>query len=138
MQISSIYPVLMTRDVPGSAEFFRSSFGFETTFESDWYVSLRHGQWELAVVDAAHPTIPAGQGTPAAGALLNIEVDDVDAEYQRLVVDGPLEPLLELRSEDFGQRHFIVAGPEGVLVDVITEIPPSPEFLAQFAEGAAV
>ena len=44
--------------------------------------------------------IPARfRGTAAAGLLLNFEV------------------------EDFGQRHFIVADPNGILIDVITEIP---------------
>ena len=89
---------------------------------------MRRQAWELAVVQADHPTVPAlRRGTPAGGLLLNVEVDDVDAEYQRLVLDGPLTALLSLRSEDFGQRHFIVAGPDGVLIDVITEIPPSGE-----------
>jgi uncharacterized glyoxalase superfamily protein PhnB len=63
-----------------------------------------------------------------AGLILNIEVDDVDEEYQRLVEQGGLKPALSLRSEDFGQRHFILADPSGVLVDVITEIPIAPRY----------
>lgn len=137
MSISSIYPVLMTSDVAAASVFFRDWFGFETTFETDWYVSLRNDAWELAVVDAAHPTVPAGRGTPAAGLLINIEVDDVDSYHRRLVVDGPLDELLSLRSEDFGQRHFIVAGPDGVLVDVITEIPPTAEYVDSFVSDEA-
>ena len=50
----------------------------------------------------------------------SLEVDDVDTAYQRLVIEGPLEAVLSLRSEDFGQRHFILAGPDGVLIDVIS------------------
>ena len=41
--------------------------------------------------------------------------------------------VLPLRSEDFGQRHFIVSDPGGVLVDVITPIEPSVEFAAAYA-----
>ena len=137
MTVSSIYPVLMATDVAAAASFFRDWFGFQSTFESDWYVSLRNGAWELAVVDADHSTIPAGRGTPASGVLINLEVDDVDEYHRRLVVEGPLDELLSLRSEDFGQRHFIVAGPDGVLVDVITEIPPAPAYADGFvAEDA--
>ena len=47
---------------------------------------------------------------------VSVEVDDVDAEWERLVVRAGLRPVLPLRSEDFGQRHFIVADPAGVLV----------------------
>lgn len=130
--ICSIYPVLMSEDVAAAAQFFRHWFEFETTFETGWYVSLRRDRWELAVVDAGHPTVPARWATPTAGLLLNIEVDDVDAYHRRLVVDGGLTEALALRSEDFGQRHFIVAGPDGVLIDVITEIPPSADFADAF------
>jgi uncharacterized glyoxalase superfamily protein PhnB len=70
------------------------------------------------------------------GLLLNFEVADVDAEWERLVVRGGLRPELELRSEAFGQRHFIVADPDGVLIDVITPIAPSDEYADSFVGQA--
>jgi uncharacterized glyoxalase superfamily protein PhnB len=140
MSTTSVYPVLMATDVPAAAGFLRDWFGFETTFETDWYVSLRHGRWELAVLDPAHATVPEGYGAPAAGVLLNLEVDDVDVEHRRLVVEGGLREVLALRTEEFGQRHFIVAGPagvlDGVLVDVITEIEPGEEYAEAFVDTA--
>ena len=77
----------------------------------------------------------AGRGR-VAGLLLNFEVEDVDAEYARAQVAG-LPVLQELRDEAFGQRHFITQDPNGVLIDVITPIPPSPEFLAQYQAAAS-
>ncbi|MEU4423259.1 VOC family protein [Actinoplanes sp. NPDC024001] len=133
MALTSWYPVLMTGDVAATAAFYRKHFGFESTFEADWYVSLRRDRWELAVLDRDHETIPAAYRGPAAGGmLLNLEVDDVDAEWERLVGGGALEPLLPIRTEAFGQRHFIVAGPDGVMIDVITNVEPSEEFAAGF------
>lgn len=78
----------------------------------------------------------AARDPPSAleGVILNFEVEDVDAEWDRLVVGQGLRPELELRSEDFGQRHFIVADPNGVLIDVITPIAPTAEFAGQFVE----
>ncbi|WP_181783711.1 VOC family protein [Pseudonocardia pini] len=125
MTLTSVYPVLMSADVPAAARFYREWFGFEPTFEADWYVSLKNGPWELAILDPAHETVPAGFGRPVAGMLLNLEVTDVDAEYARL---AHLPIVLPLRSEDFGQRHFIVEAPDGVLVDVITPIPLTGEY----------
>ncbi|MGB5935893.1 MAG: hypothetical protein WBG76_08520, partial [Ornithinimicrobium sp.] len=87
---------------------------------------------ELAILDADHPTVPVGYGTPSAGVLINLEVDDVDAVHQRLVVDGHFETVRSLRSEDFGQRHFIFAGPDDVLIDVITPIEPSAEYATAY------
>lgn len=129
MTLTSFYPVLMTNNVAAASAFYRKNFGFQVTFEADWYVSFRRDQWELAVMDASHQTIPeAARGKVAAGLLLNLEVEDVDAEYARLVTDGGFTPLLDIRSEDFGQRHFIIEGPDGVLIDVITPIEVSGEF----------
>ncbi len=128
MNLTSFYPVLGTTRIKESHAFYAEWFGFEATFESDWYVSLRRGRHELALLDPTHPTIPSGFGRPAQGLLLNFEVEDVDAEWRRLVVDGGLRAELELRSEDFGQRHFIVADPNGILIDVITPIEPTGEY----------
>lgn len=130
----NLYPVLGTNDVAASARFYREHFGFESSFEADWYVSLRHPEpphAEIAVLDATHETIPADHRTPARGMLVNLEVDDVDEVAARLASAGV--PIVQpLRSEAFGQRHVIVLDPGGVLVDVITEIPPSPEYRAAF------
>jgi catechol 2,3-dioxygenase-like lactoylglutathione lyase family enzyme len=132
MNVSSFYPVICTDRVAESRDFYTRLFGFEVTFEADWYVSLRRGEAELALLDHTHPTIPAAYRRPVRGMLLNFEVDDVDAEWERLVGQEGLKPELEIRSEEFGQRHFIVADPSGVLIDVITEIAPSGEFAAHF------
>ncbi len=132
MRLTSFYPVVMTERLTETSDFYRDHFGFELTFEADWYISLKRGEWELAILAPGHGTIPAGFGKPVQGLLLNFEVDDVDAEHRRLVVISGLTEALSLRSEDFGQRHFIVADPNGVLIDVIQEIPPTGEFAEQF------
>lgn len=127
------YPVLCADDVAASARFYREHFGFDVAFETDWYVSLRHPDAgsELAILDPTHESVPEGYGTTARGVLVNLELDDVDAVAARLDAAGV--PVVQaLRSEPFGQRHVIVRDPGGVLVDVITEIEPSPEFLAAF------
>jgi catechol 2,3-dioxygenase-like lactoylglutathione lyase family enzyme len=133
MSTTSIYPVLMASDVAAAGRFYTDVLGMEPVFTSDWYVSLRRGSWELAVLDAEHATIPESHcGVPARGVLVNLEVDDVDAVHERVVAAGH-EIVLPLRNEDFGQRHFILAAPDGVLVDVITPIEPSAEVAAQYA-----
>ncbi|MGB3633249.1 MAG: VOC family protein, partial [Rubrobacteraceae bacterium] len=131
----SFYPGLMAEDVEESARFYTEHMGFEPTFESDWYVSLKHREnpaYELAILSPAHETIPEGfRGERASGLLLNFEVSDAKAEYKQLKEAG-LQIVLPLRDEPFGQRHFIGVGPDGVMLDVIEEIEPSPEFAEQF------
>ncbi|HEB90064.1 MAG TPA: glyoxalase [Deltaproteobacteria bacterium] len=136
MKTTQYYPVLMTDRVAATAAFYREHFRFETRFDSDWYVHLRSSEDDsvhLAIVRKDHETIPeeARDGSSAAGLLLNFEVDDVDAEFDRALAAG-LPILRSLRDEPFGQRHFITRDPNGVLIDVIKPIPPSAEFLAQY------
>lgn len=138
MKITSFYPVLMVDDVAATAQFYVRHFGFEAAFSSDWYVHLAitsDPRVNLAILQGDHTTIPTeGQGR-VTGMLLNFEVDDVDAVHARLAEEG-LPMLLSLRDEAFGQRHFITRDPNGVLIDVIKPIPPSPEFATQYRDDA--
>lgn len=138
MRITSYYPVIMTRNVEGTAAFYIEHFGFWPLFTSDWYVHLQSGadpSVNLAVLDCRHDTVPAEARKPAAGLILNFEVEDPDALYGEVQARG-LPILVPLRDEPFGQRHFITADPNGVLIDIIKPIPPSPAFAAQYEAGA--
>ena len=138
MRTTSYYPVVMTDDVAGTVAFYTAHFGFAALFSSEWYAHLQSEVDEkvtLAVLDGRHETIPAVARGKVSGLILNFEVEDVDAVHARLRAAG-LPILLALRDEDFGQRHFITADPNGVLIDVITPIPPSAEFAALYAASA--
>ncbi len=132
------YPVILTGDVAGTAAFYCSHFSFEPLFTSDWYMHLlstENRRVNLAIVDGDHPTVPeAGRGR-AAGLILNFEVKDVDAEYEKALAAG-LPILWTLRDEEFGQRHFVTADPNGVMIDIIKPIPPSAEFAARYPQPA--
>ncbi|TNC43128.1 glyoxalase [Rubellimicrobium rubrum] len=138
MRITSYYPVLMVQEVAPIAAFYVSHFDFRPLFETDWYVHLQKSDdpsVNLAVLQGDHVTIPEPARGRAGGVLLNFEVDNVDAVHARLVAEG-LPILLALRNETFGQRHFITADPSGVLIDVITPIPPDEAYTAQFRPEA--
>lgn len=138
MKITSYYPVIASENVSVARDFYERHLGFVAVFESDWYVHLAHPEFEfvvLAIVASDHETIPLAGRTAAKGLLLNFEVEDVDGEYQRMS-DAGLKLLLPLRDEAFGQRHFIVQGPDGVMIDMIKPIAPSAEFSAGYLQGA--
>ncbi|MFP3392580.1 VOC family protein [Brevibacillus sp. SIMBA_040] len=136
MKVNSFYPVILTEQVTASSAFYIEHFGFDPVFEADWYVSLKNNHsippFELAILDSTHTTIPAGFRQNTHGLILNFEVDDVDAEYERLIKKVGLPLHLDIRDEAFGQRHFITSDPNGVLIDIITVIPPSEDFSTQY------
>ena len=134
MRPTSYYPVLGCRDVAASRDFYVRHFDFEIGFEADWYVHLRHRtapEVNLALLAHDHPSVPAAHRRPADGPVLNFETDDVDGFYDRCR-QAALPIALELRDEDWGQRHFILVDPGGVLVDVIKVVPPSAEYAAAY------
>lgn len=134
MSVTSLYPVLMSRDVDAAASFYRDFIGFETTFESDWYVSLRLGEFELAILAHDHPTVPDGYRELPRGMIVNLEVSDVDAVHTQLAGKTEANVVLPLRDEDFGQRHFIVAAPDGVLLDIIQPVAPSEDYASAYVQ----
>ncbi len=138
MKCTQFYPVIMTDDVAGTARFYQEHFSFAPSFESDWYVHLQSREDEkvnIAILQGDHETVPQSGRGKVSGLIINFEVEDVDAEYDKARAAG-LTLLLPLRDEPFGQRHFITQDPNGVLIDVIKPIPPSEEFLKQYAADA--
>ena len=78
----------------------------------------------LAFMHSEHPSSPP---TPAPfrgdGSFLTFQVEDAEAEYQRLVEAG-LTCDLELTDEPWGQRRFGVVDPAGMWLDVVEQIEP--------------
>ena len=138
MKINSFYPVILTKHVKESSRFYTDYFGFDIVYDADWYVSLKSSRsdipFELALLDASHPTVPEAYQKSVQGLILNFEVEDVDQEYHRLITSEKLPLHLDIRDEVFGQRHFITSDPNGVLIDVIKVIPPSQEESTQYVE----
>jgi catechol 2,3-dioxygenase-like lactoylglutathione lyase family enzyme len=135
--VASLYPVLMTDDVPRAHAFYAELLGLVDAFAADWYVSLAaagDANVQLGLVARGHGSVPAGFRAAAGGLLVTVEVADVDAVHARAVQRG-LPFHVPLRDEPWGQRHFITEDPDGVLVDVVTVIAPAPEFAAQHAAG---
>ena len=140
MPVESFYPVRLAANVRARSRFYTEHMSFSKVCESDWYVSLKHSEkpaYELAIISADHETIPEGFRRSTSALLLNFEVPSVQSEYERLRAAGVeiLQPLEDLPA---GQRHFICQAPGGVMVDVIEEIPPSPEFAEHYLSWGRV
>lgn len=131
MKFTSFFPLIQVEDVAATARFYMDTFGFTPVFESDWYMHLRgdsEGLFELAIIRFDHDSIPALGQTPSTGVILSFYVDDAAAEARRLEASG-VKIAQPLRDEVFGQRHVIVADPNGILIDIITAIEPDAEWL---------
>lgn len=134
MKCTQYYPVIQTEDVAGTKDFYCENFRFAERFDAPWYCHLQSTEdpaVNIAIVKGDHETIPAEGRGVTKGIILNFEVEDVDAEYER-ARSADLPILQSLRDEDFGQRHFITRDPNGVLIDVIKMIPPKGAYVDQY------
>lgn len=124
MRTSSLYPLFQVADVEASARFYETHFGFIRIFSSDWYVQLRataDHPFEIALIGHDHDSIPEAARGISRNVILSLYVADAAAENDRIIASG-LAIIQPLRDEVFGQRHFILADPDGILIDVITPI----------------
>ena len=114
-------------------EFYTSLLGLEPVFQIDWYAQLQspdNPSLQLAFVQRDHENVPPGHRVTPRGVLVTVEVEDVDAIHTRAQELG-FEISYALRDEIWGQRHFMVVDPNGLLVDVVQIIPAEPEFLRE-------
>ena len=116
-----LYTGFITDKLQESKAFYVDNFGLKIQFESDWFILLQLGDSELAFMVPNHPSQqPLFQSRfEGKGAWITIEVSDVDAEYERIKTLG-VPIAIELRDEEWGDRHFAVVDPNGIGVDVVT------------------
>ena len=138
--LTSYYPVISTFEGEALVAFFQSNLGFDIVFQSDWYWHLTMKDQptvNIAFVQADHASVPEAYRQPVQGLILNIEMKDIDHYYEQSQ-NQDWQIVLPLRSESWGQRHFIVSTPvSGLLVDLIEMIPPSAEYSENYQQDAA-
>lgn len=131
MRTQSFYPLLQISQIEPAAQFYERYLGFSRVFSSDWYIHLRASgdiPFEMALIVPDHETIPPQGRGVTRNVLLSLYVEDAGREHDRLTAAG-VTIVQSLRDEVFGQRHFIAADPNGILIDIITAIEPDPEWL---------
>ena len=123
---------LCVQDVGSSVAFYRSLLLLDVLVDHGWYAELGVGaQTLIAFVQSGHETVPAITATPPRGVLMSFEVDNVDAAYANAAA-VPCRVLVDLVTE-LGQRHFMVADPDGAVVDVIERVALTAADLRQLA-----
>lgn len=121
MQITASAVSLNVEDVPASASFLASHFGFRQEMAADGFASLAREDAGMNVVFLRRglPLLPDDQrDTHAAGLILAFVVDDLDGELARLGGEG-VTITMPLREEPWGERAFQVTDPNGVIIQLL-------------------
>ncbi|GAB3163612.1 VOC family protein [Amycolatopsis sp. NPDC004378] len=132
MQVKGFGAGYLVDDVAATTRFYRDVVGLPVTVELDWFASINAGApgYEISFVRRGHESLPEGfRAQPTSGLSFGLVVEDAAAEAKRLAEAG-VELVAPVVDELYGQRHFFVADPNGVLLDVIEMIAPDPEWAA--------
>lgn len=132
MKITSRDVGIITNKLAESRDFYSRVLGFEVVFESDWYIQLRNGEIELGLLKPGRENQPPvfQQEFRGQGVWFSWGSTNVDAECKRIAGLGiPLD--CPLRDEPWGERHFAVRDPNGIVINIATTIPPAAEFAQQ-------
>ena len=137
MQVKGFGAGYLVDDVAATTRFYADVIGLPVTVELDWFASVNVGMpgYEISFVRRGHESVPPGYRTQEpSGLSFGLVVEDAAAEAKRLTEAG-VELVTPVVDEVYGQRHFYVADPNGVLIDVIEMILPDPEWLAANVPG---
>ena len=129
MQITGSAISLNVDDPAASAAFVTRHLGFEEEMSADGFVSLSRPDagFNLIYLRTGLETFkPAAlAGRRADGLLVVLVVDDVDAEYERLIGEG-VEITTPIETEPWGERYFQVTDPSGVVLQLVGWVAADP------------
>ncbi|SEF32876.1 Glyoxalase/Bleomycin resistance protein/Dioxygenase superfamily protein [Amycolatopsis pretoriensis] len=132
MQVKGFGAGYLVDDVAATTRFYADVIGLPVTVELDWFASVNAGApgYEISFVRRGHDSVPEGyRAAETTGLMFGLVVEDATGEAKRLAEAG-VELVTPVVDEPWGQRHFYVADPNGVLLDVIEMIPADPEWVA--------
>lgn len=124
------FTVFTINSLDKAKAFYRDNFGFNVVFENEWYLHLvTESGIQLGFLLPDQPTQPDifKQAYDGNGVIFSLEVEDADAAYSE-AKQKALDIVLELRSEDWGQRHFCVQDPNGIYLDIVQAVASTEEF----------
>jgi uncharacterized glyoxalase superfamily protein PhnB len=121
MKITASAVSLNVDDVPASAAFLCTHFGFREEMAADGFASLTRDDAgvNIAFLRRGLETLPEDQRNDhASGLILAFVVDDLEGELARLQSEG-VTITMPLTVEEWGERAFQVRDPNGVIVQLV-------------------
>jgi catechol 2,3-dioxygenase-like lactoylglutathione lyase family enzyme len=106
------HATLIVSDVSKAVAYFRDVLGFAVHGDGDGYAEVDLGTLVCGLMSDAMVPVK-----PAEGVILQVRVDDVAGSLQAVQQRGA-EVLLEPTTTDWGTHSAMVAGPDGIVVEL--------------------
>ena len=118
----NLYPIVTTIVPAECRDFYQKALDARVLFETEWYVHLRIGHWEIGFLRPNPPQrLPVFQhARPSSGLTLAIEVPDVRAAFRQLASRG-IETLGKPLESEQGELAFSVMDPAGMILNFVEQ-----------------
>ena len=130
MKANSVSSAFTTSKISETRNFYVKYLGAKITFDCGWYVNLEFGN-PSASLQFMEPKEEHHKPASGEGIIYNFRVDDVDAEYKRLMSEG-IAAILPIDDHPWGDRGFSIADPNGISLYIYSDREPSEEFKKYF------
>ena len=115
---------IITDKLQDTRKFYTEKLGFKTVWDSDWFILLStpDGADTISFLVPNHLSQTLTnfrQRYSGTGVFLTIEIDDVDSYYEQIIKKG-IAIALDIRSEEWGDRHFVIIDPNNIGIDFVT------------------
>lgn len=127
IEISALFPVYSVGDLASLRDFYTATFGFEVIFyQADFYLHLLNPKSMIQVgfLMESHASQPAFLQSLAThqGQVLSFEVESAAAAYD-VAKTSDLDVVMDIKVESWGQTHFMVKDPAGLVIDIVEHYP---------------
>lgn len=133
MDLKKFSPIVTTDKLGEVKAYYQEYFDFRVVFENENYLALRgsgEGGVELSFMKPSEAELPFFAG---GGLIYCFEVEDVDAEHDRLRKAG-LTMVQPPQDNPWGDRSAITIDPVGINIYLFKPIPPAAEFETHIKE----
>lgn len=122
--LRNIFPLVIVKDLTKERDFFKNVLDFNIVFEADWYIQLEQEGNQIALMIENSENQPKFLHKSFAdrGVVITLEFDNIAEVYKNL--KNKAEVLLELKTEEWGQTHFIIKTPGNLIVDMVNYTSP--------------
>ena len=115
---------IITDKLEETKKFYTEKLDFQIAWEADWFILLStpNGQDTIAFMASDHPSQSLENFRKpfrGEGVFLTIEIENVDSYYEQIKSKG-IKIALELRIEEWGDKHFALIDPNNIGVDFVT------------------
>lgn len=121
--VTRLLPNICTDKMEETRDFYAELLGFVVGFEHEgWYIQMAsptNPQLQVGIMRRDHEFTPKAFQHPAQGVIISVQVEDVDTTYAAVLKRG-FRIARELSDESFGMRRFMVADPNGLLVNMFS------------------